>query len=68
METPELIKPKTLSINNDVWMMVKNKQTEFMNKTKKYYNMTDIADMAVRHGIRNLTLDEDNKISHVVDF
>jgi len=60
-----IIKPKGISINHDVYQLIKTKQLELNGKSGKYFKIIDIADMAIRNGLVNIGLDKDNRLSIV---
>lgn len=57
-----IIKPKTLSFNYDVYVLIKDKQSELIAETGKYYQMVDITDLAIRAGINKVRLDNDGRL------
>lgn len=58
-----IIKPKGISINHDVYQLIKIKQLELNGKSGKYFKIIDIADMAIRSGIIDIGLDKNNRLS-----
>ena len=54
---------KSLSVNKDVYLIVKKKQSELIEKSGNYVQMTDITDMVIKNGINNICIGTDNKLA-----
>jgi hypothetical protein len=53
---------KSLSVNNETYLMIKKKQAELIEKSRKYIQMTDITDLVIKSTINNISIDNDKNL------